>query len=205
MGQSAIQRGGRRSAANSGPTLSIFATSFGWCGIAGREGRVTDILIGHSDADEVRGALTRRMSERREDAKGDEADWHPELRRRFERYGLGDLVTFDDIDVQLPSTTTFQKRVVSATRRIPYGRTMSYGELAARVGFPRAARAVGSVMASNRFPIVIPCHRVIASAGKIGGYSAPQGVDLKTRLLAMEAESLAGADPRVAGRGPGRR
>ena len=60
--------------------------------------------------------------------------------------------------------------------------------VAERAGAPRAARAVGTVMSTNRFPILIPCHRVIAAAGKLGGYSAPQGLDLKARLLAMEAE-----------------
>jgi methylated-DNA-[protein]-cysteine S-methyltransferase len=68
---------------------------------------------------------------------------------------------------------------------------MSYGELAAKAGYPRAARAVGSVMSSNRFPIVIPCHRVVAAGEKPGGYTSPQGVGMKLRLLALEAGAAA--------------
>jgi methylated-DNA-[protein]-cysteine S-methyltransferase len=170
--------------------LSIFPTNFGWCGIAGCKGRITDILIGHSDADSVRRALARRLSTDRSKNLFDEQDWHPELRRRLEAYGLGRPVEFDDIDVDPPAGTPFRKRVLAITRRIAYGRTLSYGQLAERAGAPRAARAVGTVMSTNRLPILIPCHRVIAAAGKLGGYSAPHGLDLKARLLAMEAEAI---------------
>ncbi len=76
---------------------------------------------------------------------------------------------------------------MAACRRIPWGQTRSYAQLAAVAGRPGAARAVGSVMAKNRVPLVVPCHRVIASSGQLGGYSAPQGLSLKRRLLAMES------------------
>jgi methylated-DNA-[protein]-cysteine S-methyltransferase len=168
--------------------LSIFLTDFGWCGIAGDLGRVTGILIGHSDEAGVRRSWISRMTEDDNTAPFREFDWHPELRQRFERYGLGEPVAFDDIEIDQPRGTPFQERVRRITRAIGYGKTISYGDLAARAGSPGAARAVGSVMASNRFPIVIPCHRVIAAAGKLGGFSAPCGIDLKARLLALEAE-----------------
>jgi methylated-DNA-[protein]-cysteine S-methyltransferase len=172
--------------------LSIFPTDFGWCGIAGDRGCVTGILIGHSDDESVRRAWRSRSSPGNSGEALRESDWHRELRRRFERYGLGEPVAFDDIEIDQPRGTLFQERVRRITRAIPYGQTLSYGELAARAGYPRAARAVGSVMASNRFPIVIPCHRVVAAAGKLGGFSAPCGTGLKARLLAMEAEGESG-------------
>ncbi len=76
-------------------------------------------------------------------------------------------------------------------RQVGYGETVSYGELAERSGSPRAARAVGTVMATNRIPLILPCHRVLGSAGRIGGFSAPQGIDLKRRMLDLEGrESL---------------
>lgn len=190
VGQSANQRRRSVKAAISSPSLSIFPTNFGWCGIAGRAGLTTDILIGHFDADEVRGSFVRRLTDRGSDRDFDEADWNSDLRRRLERYFLGQTVAFDDIDLDLPTRTLFQSRVVKATREIPFGKTLSYGELAKRAGYVGAARAVGTVMSTNRFPIVIPCHRVVAAAGKLGGYSAPQGTDLKARLLAMEAEAM---------------
>jgi methylated-DNA-[protein]-cysteine S-methyltransferase len=77
--------------------------------------------------------------------------------------------------------------VLQLARKIGYGRTVAYGELAARAGNSRAARAIGAVMASNPLPIIVPCHRVVASGGAIGGFSAPHGIELKKRLLEMEA------------------
>jgi O-6-methylguanine DNA methyltransferase len=76
--------------------------------------------------------------------------------------------------------------VYQAAREIPAGATATYGELARRVGTPRDARAVGRALGMNPFPIVVPCHRVIAAGGKLGGFSAPGGVATKRRMLAIE-------------------
>ena len=99
----------------------------------------------------------------------------------------GQAEEFADIELHLPPQTPFQKSVHARTRKILYGRALTYGELAQKSGYPRAARAVGSVMSSNRFPIVVPCHRVVPSGGKIGQYTNPRGSELKEKLLAMEA------------------
>lgn len=80
--------------------------------------------------------------------------------------------------------TAFQRSVWRALQEIPYGETISYGELARRVGNPKASRAVGSANGANRIPIVIPCHRVIASGGKLGGFGG--GLPVKEKLLALE-------------------
>ncbi|MEX1224432.1 MAG: MGMT family protein, partial [Pirellulales bacterium] len=74
-----------------------------------------------------------------------------------------------------------------ACRRIPIGQTMSYAELAAVAGSPGAARAVGNIMAGNRVPIIVPCHRVVGSGGSLGGYSSSGGLRTKRRLLSLEA------------------
>lgn len=192
MGQRAIRRSGASAAANSSPVVSIFPTEFGWCGIAGQNGRTTDIFIGHFDASGVRQQFAQRLAERGGSLDFDESDWNPALRCRLEQYGAGRPVAFDDIELDMPGHTPFQDRVIQATRRIPFGKTISYAELARRAGSAGAARAVGTVMSTNRFPIVIPCHRVVGSGGKLGGYSAPTGLDLKARLLAMEAETACG-------------
>ena len=76
--------------------------------------------------------------------------------------------------------------MVMECRKIPYGKTLSYGQLAAKAGRPGAARAVGNHMAGNRTPIIVPCHRVLPSGGGLGGFSAAGGVALKRRLLEME-------------------
>jgi methylated-DNA-[protein]-cysteine S-methyltransferase len=127
-----------------------------------------------------------------------ESDWHPALRRRLEAFAAGEPSEFDDIELALSPLTAFQQRVIAETRRVAYGQTVTYGELAERAGSPRAARAVGTVMSGNRVPIIIPCHRVLASGGRLGGYSAPRGIELKRRLLDMEAA----ARPAAASRRP---
>ncbi|MEQ8210703.1 MAG: MGMT family protein [Lacipirellulaceae bacterium] len=101
-------------------------------------------------------------------------------------YAAGLKVDFSKLPIYDYKRTDFQKRVIDACRRIPRGETLSYGELAAKVGNPGAARAVGTVMSSNPLPLVIPCHRVLGAGGCLGGYSARQGVAMKKRLLEME-------------------
>ena len=80
----------------------------------------------------------------------------------------------------------FHQRVYAIAREIQPGRTLSYGEIAARLGDPSLARAVGQALGQNPFPIVVPCHRVLAANGKTGGFSAPGGVSTKLRMLEIE-------------------
>ena len=80
----------------------------------------------------------------------------------------------------------FHKRVYEVARTIPGGATLTYGEVARRMGAPRAARAVGQALGRNPFPVVVPCHRVVAAGGKLGGFSAHGGTSTKERLLAIE-------------------
>jgi methylated-DNA-[protein]-cysteine S-methyltransferase len=90
------------------------------------------------------------------------------------------------VPLDLAGLPPFHEKVLAAARRISYGRTATYGELAARAGSPRAARAVGQAMAHNPVPLIIPCHRVLAAGGRLGGYGG--GLDLKRRLLGMESK-----------------
>jgi methylated-DNA-[protein]-cysteine S-methyltransferase len=102
------------------------------------------------------------------------------------RFAEGEPVDFEGINVDLSHLTPFGQRVIAACRAIPQGEVRTYGQLAAECGRPGAARAVGSVMAKNRTPLITPCHRVVPAGGKLGGFSAPQGVRMKERLLALE-------------------
>lgn len=105
------------------------------------------------------------------------------LADRLRRYARGEAVAFPEaLDFQ--GASPFQRAVWEAARDIPRGQTCSYAELAARVGRPGAARAVGQAMARNRWPIVVPCHRVVASGGGLCGYGG--GLDMKERLLRLE-------------------
>ena len=90
------------------------------------------------------------------------------------------------IPVDLSFLTGFQREVLLAVASVPYGQTRAYGVIAAQIGRPQAARAVGGANARNPLPLVIPCHRVIAADGSLGGYSGPGGLRTKRRLLALE-------------------
>ena len=106
------------------------------------------------------------------------------LAERLRSYFEGSRESFADVELDLEGATPFQLAVVEALRAVPWGEVVTYGELAALAGHPNAQRAAGSVCAHNRFPLVVPCHRVVA-AGGIGNYGA-SGVEYKRRLLELE-------------------
>lgn len=113
------------------------------------------------------------------------------LVRRLRAYASGEPDSFVDVAVDLEDYTPFQRQVLEECRRIPFGGTITYAQLAARSGTPRAARAVGNCMAANRIPLIIPCHRVVSADGTLGPYSAAGGTAMKRRLLALESQKLA--------------
>jgi methylated-DNA-[protein]-cysteine S-methyltransferase len=107
-----------------------------------------------------------------------------ELAARLRSYFTGARDSFADVAIDLDGYTAFQRAVVETLRGVPWGEVVTYGELAAIAGYPNAQRAAGSVCAGNRFPLVVPCHRVVAANG-IGRYGA-NGVEYKRRLLELE-------------------
>ncbi len=126
------------------------------------------------------------------------ADWVEDrgaldpARRQLDAYFAGKLKRFDL--ALAPDGTPFQLKVYDALQRVAYGQTISYGELARRIGNPLAARAVGGANARNPIPIVIPCHRVIGAGGALVGFGG--GLDIKARLLELE-RSVSGEKPVV--------
>ena len=160
--------------------VACFQTELGWIVVAGRDQKLERVMFGYPTRAAVLGALEAQFAEWRE------IDWCPDLVSRLRAFASGERVDFRDVDLDLSHLTPFQKRVVGHCRKIGYGRTRSYGELAQLAGSPRAARAVGSTMAANRFPLIVPCHRVINSDGSPGNYSALDGPRTKVRLLALE-------------------
>lgn len=166
------------------PVISTFPTDLGWFSLAVYpNGKLARIWFGFPSRPWL---LSRIESEFGEFEESTLACHRDPLSRRFQDYASGRAVDFSDLEVDLTGFTDFQRRVVRATRKIGYGQTLSYGDLAKRVGAAGAARAVGTVMANNRFPLVVPCHRVVASGGRIGGFSSIDGVDMKRRLLTLE-------------------
>ncbi len=165
-------------------SLSVFPTELGWFGLVGRGGMTCRLTIGHASADEARQSFASADSDDIWEFDRDDHDWNVSLRRRLQKLAQGYPDDLRDVEISLPELTDFQQRILTATRNIAYGETLSYAEVAAKAGSPRAARAVGNAMAANRIPVIIPCHRVISANGKLGGYKG--GVQCKEWLLSHE-------------------
>jgi len=132
--------------------------------------------------------FVRGRKEEKPDAEWKEdAAFFADVMRQLKSYFAGELREFE-IPL-LMEGTEFQKRVWKALQTIPYGETMSYGELAKKIGEPKAVRAVGAANGQNRMPIIVPCHRVIAADGGIGGFSG--GLSKKRKLLVLEKRTPA--------------
>ena len=151
--------------------------------IAVTERGLVRVAFQGEDRDDVLEELSRRLSPRiLESARASD-----EVRRELDQYFAGERTRFD-VTVDRRLIGDFARKVLDATARVPFGRTTTYGEVATKIGSPRAARAVGNALGSNPIPIVIPCHRVLRSGGALGGYGG--GVDRKQRLLRLEGAIL---------------
>lgn len=174
---------------------SIFPTQLGWMGIELRRAGVWRVVFdqpSESAAWRALGGAAKRV-DRADELQADEPQDHEpqdhdDIVARLTQYALGEVEALDEIEVDLSGRTPFQLRVLRACRRIPAGQTRTYAELAAQAGSPAAARAVGSVMARNQVPLIIPCHRVVGSDRSLGGFSSPSGLQMKRRLLQLEAQ-----------------
>ncbi|MGH9717072.1 MAG: methylated-DNA--[protein]-cysteine S-methyltransferase [Candidatus Acidiferrales bacterium] len=167
---------------------SAFETPIGVCAIAWRE------LLGSSPAvlwfqlPETTAAVTEARIASKSGARK-AATPPPQIGTLIEnirKHLAGELQDFRGVPVDLSAAAPFARQVLEATRQIPPGSTVTYGELARSVGRTDAARAVGRIMGSNPVPLIIPCHRVVAAGGKSGGFSAPGGRTTKAELLAIE-------------------
>jgi methylated-DNA-[protein]-cysteine S-methyltransferase len=166
-------------------------TELGYVAVAVLNGEVMAVSFGHrtiaSAMQRVAGIAAAADGSPYTPADADE-QLAQEVRDRLVRYAAGKPVDFSDIPTSVSHLSPFQRRVVKACRAIPHGQTRTYGQLAASAGSPAAARAVGQVMASNRNPLIVPCHRVLGAGGRLGGFSAPDGLAMKRRLLKMESQ-----------------
>jgi methylated-DNA-[protein]-cysteine S-methyltransferase len=169
----------------------VFPSDLGWMAIAWRGDHPTRITFGHPSAAAAIASLEADAGSALPGVAEPPA-WITDLAGRLQSYAAGNDERFDDVPIDLSHLSAFQNRVVRACRRIGRGRVRSYGELAAAAGSPGAARAVGNVMANNRYPIIVPCHRVVGSAGSLGGFSARDGVCMKVRMLELEGMVIPG-------------
>ena len=164
----------------------VFETALGWCAVAWRGARITGVELPSA----TRAATRRRVTLRFPDAE--ERTPRGSARKAVDgiaRAIAGEAHDLRDIELDLEPVPAFHREVYNAARELPSGATTSYGELARRLARPHAARAVGQAMARNPFPIIVPCHRVVAAGGRLGGFSAPGGTAHKVRLLAIEQRS----------------
>jgi methylated-DNA-[protein]-cysteine S-methyltransferase len=145
-----------------------------------RRGRVVRLAFPEQPPDAVLEELARRVSPRLVNAPA-QLD---AVRRELEEYFGGRRRHFD-VGVDWALTGTFARRVLRATAAIPYGRTLSYRDVAERAGSPRGMRAAGNALGANPIPIVVPCHRVVRTGGELGGYGG--GTERKRFLLALES------------------
>jgi len=168
---------------------AIFHTELGWIGISSRQNKLRQITLplpSAKDAEEQLGINHEPASHLNTD-----------LIERLTAYLEGKRVSFNNDQLDLTDCSPFQRRVWETTRLIPYGETRTYSWVARQIGHPKAARAVGQALGKNPLPIIIPCHRVTATGGNLGGYSG--GLSWKRTLLQLEA-SRATADSSHPGR-----
>ncbi len=162
--------------------LALFDTAIGRCGIAWGPGGLVAIQLPEEGGAE-RARLFRRFPSAEERSPPDAVQ---EAARRITALLAGESPDLGWIELDMRSVPDFDRAVYEITRRIRRGSTRSYGEIAAELGEPGAARAVGRALGRNPFPIVVPCHRVLAAGGRSGGFSAFGGVMTKRTLLAIE-------------------
>ena len=171
-------------------SYTLFDTALGPCGLAWSANGITGVQLPEADEARTRSRLLRRQG-RAEQARPPTAvqgavDGIAQLLR-------GQPTDLGTITLDMTGVPTFNRRVYDIARGIAPGRTLTYGDIAARLGDHGLARAVGQALGNNPFAIIVPCHRVLAARGKPGGFSANGGVQTKMRLLAIEGARVGDA------------
>jgi methylated-DNA-[protein]-cysteine S-methyltransferase len=177
----------------------LFDTAIGACGVAWSERGLTRLHLPEADS-----AATE---ERLRTASGSSGPDRPppaiaQVIAAIQLYLTGQRVDFSSLALDLMDVGPFHRRVYEAARAVGWGQTASYGELARRAGSPRAARAVGQALSRNPIAIIIPCHRILASGSRVGGFSAFGGACAKERLLSLEGVRVGGDAPLLPGLAP---
>jgi methylated-DNA-[protein]-cysteine S-methyltransferase len=168
--------------------IALFDTAIGTHGIAWGRNGITAAVLPHARPDLTLAALRRR-------ADAPEVEPPAEVQRAIElvRQLLdGEDADLSEVALDTSALSDFDRRVAAVARTIAPGETLTYGEVAERAGAKGEAREVGSAMGRNRFAPIVPCHRVVAAGGKLGGFSAPGGVETKVRMLEIERRHAPG-------------
>jgi methylated-DNA-[protein]-cysteine S-methyltransferase len=170
----------------------LFDSAIGWCGVAWCEdARLAGVQLPQADEQATRACMQRRFP------RVPQTSPPPDVAKAVSRIRAlleGNHDSLLDVPLDMTGVPAFHQRVYEITRAIPPGRTLTYGEVAARLGEPGAARAVGQALGHNPFAPVVPCHRVLAAGSGPGGFSAEGGVATKLRLLHIEKARF-GSEP----------
>jgi methylated-DNA-[protein]-cysteine S-methyltransferase len=169
----------------------LFATDIGSCGIAWGERGLVGVQLPRSGEAATRAYMRRRFPEAAETTPDSIIQG---IAARIQALLAGHHDSLLDVALDMSDVPAFNQRVYEVTRAIPPGRTLTYGEVATRLGEPGAARAVGQALGHNPFAPVVPCHRVLAAGSGAGGFSAEGGVATKLRMLQIENARM-GSEP----------
>jgi methylated-DNA-[protein]-cysteine S-methyltransferase len=174
---------------SAGVSYSVFPTALGHAAIAWGGGGVSGVWLPEPDAAAARRRVARRLPSAREAVPPVEIR---EAISRITELLAGAPADLTGVALDLERVPEFHRRVYAVARTVRAGETTTYGEIAARLGDRSLARDVGRALGANPFPLVVPCHRVLAANGKAGGFSAPGGVSTKLRLLEIEGARAPG-------------
>jgi methylated-DNA-[protein]-cysteine S-methyltransferase len=167
--------------------MTVFPTAIGDCGVVWNDRGVVGVQLPEASAEETRQRLERHWP------GAVVAEPTPAASRAIAGITAllaGEADAMDDVVIDLNGISDFRRGVYEIARTVGPGDTITYGEIASRLGEPHAAREVGQALGANPVPLIVPCHRVLAAGGKLGGFSARGGVTTKSRLLAIEGASL---------------
>jgi methylated-DNA-[protein]-cysteine S-methyltransferase len=167
-----------------GKAFILFQTKLGWMGLVGSENGVQRIYLPEPTPEGLRRRIGKEFPESREGAPSLE-----QAKEEILEYLEGRRIRFG-MDLDLSPATPFQRKVYQVMLAIPFGRVHTYRWLAERIGNPKGLRAVGNANGRNRWPLVVPCHRIVGSDGRLTGFSAPGGLDLKAELLRLEGVAV---------------
>jgi methylated-DNA-[protein]-cysteine S-methyltransferase len=162
----------------------LFETAFGWIGIAWTANGVCRVQLPERD----REATARRLSRSLPAHSIEEAPTGPiaDAVSALQRYFAGEAVDLTQIAIDVPADDPFRLAIWQAARDLAHGETTTYGALAEKAGRKGLARETGEALGKNPVPIIVPCHRIMAAGGRLGGFSAPGGASTKLRLLELE-------------------
>jgi methylated-DNA-[protein]-cysteine S-methyltransferase len=167
---------------------TTFETKNGFVGLAWNQQGVSGLRLPARTEESAEAAILRRLPEAR---RAPPSPAVAQLISDIQRYFDGEKIDFSEVAVDLGVQDPFFSRVYAEVRKLGWGVTTTYGALAKTLGAePQAARDVGQAMASNPVPLIVPCHRVLAAGGKIGGFSAPGGSESKARMLVIEGVAV---------------